>query len=73
MCPHTAIYVSSYCYILLYMCPHTATYCHQGVTDQAARNGSGSTSVDSLSVHIGAVVQLCGLEGVEIEYNGRCE
>ena len=30
MCPHTAIYVSSYCYtgvlILLYMCPHTAIY-----------------------------------------------
>ncbi len=30
MCPHTAIYVSSYCYIcvliLLYMCPHTALY-----------------------------------------------
>jgi hypothetical protein len=29
MCPHTAIYVSSYCYIcvliLRYMCPHTAT------------------------------------------------
>ncbi len=30
MCPHTAVYVSSYCYmcalILLYMCPHTAMY-----------------------------------------------
>jgi hypothetical protein len=30
MCPHTARYVSSYCYrcvlILLYMCPHTAIY-----------------------------------------------
>jgi hypothetical protein len=30
MCPHTTIYVSSYCYIcvliLLYMCPHTAIY-----------------------------------------------
>jgi hypothetical protein len=30
MCPHTAIYVSSYCYIcvliLLYMCPHTAIH-----------------------------------------------
>jgi hypothetical protein len=30
MCPHTAIYVSSYCYIcvliLLYMCPHTTIY-----------------------------------------------
>jgi hypothetical protein len=30
MCPHTAIYVSSYCCIrvllLLYTCPHTATY-----------------------------------------------
>ncbi len=30
MCPHTAIYVSSYCYmcvrILLNMCPHTAIY-----------------------------------------------
>ncbi len=29
-CPHTAIYVSSYCYIcvliLLYMCPHTSVY-----------------------------------------------
>jgi hypothetical protein len=36
MCPHTAIYVSSYCcifvLILLYMCPHTAvcasSYCY---------------------------------------------
>jgi hypothetical protein len=30
MCPHTAIYVSSYCHIcvliLLYTCPHTAIY-----------------------------------------------
>jgi hypothetical protein len=30
MCPHTAIYVASYCYIfvliLQYMCPHTALY-----------------------------------------------
>jgi hypothetical protein len=30
MCPHTAIYVSAYCYIcvliLLYMCPHAAIY-----------------------------------------------
>ncbi len=30
VCPHTAMYVSSYCYIcvliLLYMCPHTAVY-----------------------------------------------
>jgi hypothetical protein len=30
ICPHTTIYVSSYCYIsvrmLLYMCPHTAIY-----------------------------------------------
>ena len=26
-CPHTAIYVSPYCYIcVLYMCPHTAIY-----------------------------------------------
>ena len=30
MCPHTAIYMSAYCYIcvriLLYTCPHTAIY-----------------------------------------------
>jgi hypothetical protein len=39
MCPHTAIYVSSYCFIcvviLLYMCPHTAihmsSYCYKCV------------------------------------------
>jgi len=38
-CPHTAIEVSSYCYIcvliLLYMCPHTAiyvsSYCYRSV------------------------------------------
>ena len=30
MCPHSTVYVSSYCYIcvliLLYMCPHTSMY-----------------------------------------------
>ena len=30
MCPHSTVYVSSYCYIcvliLLYMCPHTSIY-----------------------------------------------
>jgi hypothetical protein len=34
VCPHTAVYVSSYCYvcvlILLYMCPHTASCVSSG-------------------------------------------
>jgi hypothetical protein len=49
MCPHTAIYVSSYCYvcvlILLYMCPHTAiyvsSYCYR-CTIRLATGGSRS-------------------------------
>jgi hypothetical protein len=44
MCPHTAVYVSSYCYIgvliLLYRCPHTAicvsSYCYMCVLMQGA-------------------------------------
>ena len=44
VCPHPAIYVSSYCYIyvllLLYMCPHTTVYGMSG--DFSAQNISNT-------------------------------
>ena len=44
VCPHPAIYASSYCYIyvliLLYMCPHTTVHCMSG--DFSAQNISNT-------------------------------